>query len=142
LDVQGQQITFGYVDDDGLVRRGQISRATLKTLRRWLTERCPDRGKFAPEGSIRPFGLRFGITGAHGVSVRRTCRTEQVSAVLSAAGLKIWSTEADHRRSAEFGGGASGADPVAAAPTGTVTAQRLARGDCLVVNERKSEVSA
>ncbi|HSS26134.1 MAG TPA: hypothetical protein VLL82_17480 [Mycobacterium sp.] len=33
LDVHRQQITFDYVDSDGLVRWGQIRPATRKTLR-------------------------------------------------------------------------------------------------------------
>jgi transposase len=51
LDVHRQQITFDYVDDDGLVRWGQIRPATRTTLRRWLGERCPGGGaEFALEG--------------------------------------------------------------------------------------------
>ena len=51
LDVHRQQITFDYVDDDGLVHWGQIRPATRKTLRSWLSEHCPDGfGEFALEG--------------------------------------------------------------------------------------------
>lgn len=51
LDVHRQQITFDYVDDDGLVRWGQIRPATRKTLRGWLAEHCPDGGaEFGLEG--------------------------------------------------------------------------------------------
>jgi transposase len=51
LDVHRQQITFDYVDDDGLVHWGQIRPATRKTLRGWLAERCPGGGaEFALEG--------------------------------------------------------------------------------------------
>src|SRR6516165_1346276 len=51
LDVHRQQITFDYVDDDGLVRWGQIRPATRKTLRGWLAEHCPDGdAEFALEG--------------------------------------------------------------------------------------------
>src|SRR6185295_10807419 len=51
LDVHRQQITFDYVDDDGLVHWGQIRPATRKTLRGWLAEHCPDgNGEFALEG--------------------------------------------------------------------------------------------
>ena len=42
FDVHRQQITFDYVDDDGLVHWGQIRPATRKTLRGWLAEHCPD----------------------------------------------------------------------------------------------------
>jgi transposase len=50
FDVHRQQITFDYVDDDGLVRWGQIRPATRKTLRCWLAEHCPDGdGEFALE---------------------------------------------------------------------------------------------
>jgi hypothetical protein len=42
LDVHRQQITFDYVDNDGLVHWGQIRPATRKTLRSWLGEHCPD----------------------------------------------------------------------------------------------------
>jgi transposase len=51
FDVHRKQITFDYVDDDGLVRWGQIRPATRTTLRRWLGEHCPDgHGEFALEG--------------------------------------------------------------------------------------------
>jgi transposase len=51
FDVHRQQITFDYVDDDGLVRWGQIRPATRSTLRRWVSERCPDGdAEFALEG--------------------------------------------------------------------------------------------
>jgi transposase len=51
LDVHRQQITFDYVDSDGLVRWGQIRPATRKTLRGWLAEHCPDSdAEFALEG--------------------------------------------------------------------------------------------
>ena len=51
FDVHREQITFDYVDDDGLVHWGQIRPATRSTLRRWLAERCPDgAGEFALEG--------------------------------------------------------------------------------------------
>src|ERR1700747_3458366 len=51
LDVPEQQITFDYVDDDGLVHWGQIRPATRKTLRGWLAEHCPDGdGEFGLEG--------------------------------------------------------------------------------------------
>ena len=51
LDVHRQQITFDYVDDDGLVHWGQIRPATRKTLRVWLAEHCPDGdAEFALEG--------------------------------------------------------------------------------------------
>jgi transposase len=51
LDVHRQQITFDYVDSDGLVRWGQICPATRKTLRGWLAEHCAAGGaEFALEG--------------------------------------------------------------------------------------------
>jgi transposase len=51
LDVHRQQITFDYVDDDGLVHWGQIRPATRSTLRGWLAEQCPHGdGDFALEG--------------------------------------------------------------------------------------------
>jgi transposase len=51
LDVHRKQITFDYVDNDGLVQWGQIHPATRKTLRGWLAEHCPDGdGEFALEG--------------------------------------------------------------------------------------------
>src|SRR5271166_8633 len=51
LDVHRQQITFDYVDNDGLVRWGQIRPATRTTLRGWLNEHCLDGdGEFALEG--------------------------------------------------------------------------------------------
>jgi transposase len=51
LDVHRQQITFDYVDDDGLVRWGQIRPATRSRLRGWLAEHCTDGdAEFALEG--------------------------------------------------------------------------------------------
>jgi len=51
LDVHRQQITFDYVDDDGLVHWGQIRPATRKTLRAWLAEHCREGdAEFALEG--------------------------------------------------------------------------------------------
>jgi transposase len=51
FDVHRKQITFDYVDDDGVVRWGQIRPGTRKTLRRWLGEHCPGGGaEFALEG--------------------------------------------------------------------------------------------
>jgi transposase len=51
FDVHRKQITFDYVDDDGVVRWGQIRPATRKTLRGWLAEHCPaGDGEFALEG--------------------------------------------------------------------------------------------
>jgi transposase len=51
LDVHRQQITFEYVDDDGLVFWGQIRPATRQTLRGWLSKHCPDGdAEFALEG--------------------------------------------------------------------------------------------
>jgi transposase len=51
FDVHRRQLTFDYVDDDGLVHWGQIRPATRKTLRGWLAEHCPDGdAEFALEG--------------------------------------------------------------------------------------------
>jgi transposase len=51
FDVHRKQITFDYVDDDGLVRWGQIRPATRTTLRGWLAEHCPDGdAEFGLEG--------------------------------------------------------------------------------------------
>ena len=51
FDVHRKQITFDYVDDDGLVHWGYIRPATRKTLRSWLAEHCPGgRAEFALEG--------------------------------------------------------------------------------------------
>src|ERR1700737_2828084 len=51
FDVHRQQITFDCVDNDGLVRWGQIRPATRKTLRSWLAEHCADgEAEFALEG--------------------------------------------------------------------------------------------
>src|ERR1700739_4078613 len=51
FDVHRQQITFDYVDNDGLVRWGQIRPATRKTLRAWLAGHCAEGdGEFALEG--------------------------------------------------------------------------------------------
>jgi transposase len=53
LDVHRHQITFDYVDDDGLVHWGQIRPATRKTLGGWLAEHCAaGDAEFALEGCI------------------------------------------------------------------------------------------
>src|SRR6202171_1914988 len=44
FDVHRKQITFDYVDDDGLVRVGEIRPATRTTLRHWLSQACPAGG--------------------------------------------------------------------------------------------------
>ncbi|MFZ1178753.1 MAG: IS110 family transposase [Mycobacterium sp.] len=51
LDVHRKQITFDYVDDDGVVHWGQVRPATRKTWRAWLSEHCPGGdAQFALEG--------------------------------------------------------------------------------------------
>ena len=51
FDVHRKQITFDYVDDDGVVRWGQIRPATRTSLRGWLGEHCPEgHAEFALEG--------------------------------------------------------------------------------------------
>ena len=51
FDVHRQQITFDYVDEDGLVHWGQIRPATRTTLRRWLGVHCANGdGEFGLEG--------------------------------------------------------------------------------------------
>src|SRR6202007_435993 len=42
LDVHRQQITFDYVNNDGLVHWGQIRPAMRQGLRGWLGKPCPD----------------------------------------------------------------------------------------------------
>lgn len=67
LDVHRKQITFDYVDDDGLVRWGQIRPATRSTLRSWLSEHC--RGgdaEFALEGCT---GWRYVAEELHAAGV-------------------------------------------------------------------------
>src|SRR4029077_3054308 len=51
FDVHRKQITFDYVDNDGLVQGGEIQPATRKTLRSWLAKHCPEGAdEFALEG--------------------------------------------------------------------------------------------
>jgi transposase len=51
FDVHRKQITFDYVDSDGLVRCGEIRPATRTALRGWLGEHCPEGdAEFALEG--------------------------------------------------------------------------------------------
>jgi transposase len=67
LDVHRQQITFDYVDSDGLLRWGQIRPATRKTLRGWLGEHCPDGdAEFALEGCT---GWRYVVEELAGAGV-------------------------------------------------------------------------
>ena len=59
FDVHRKQITFDYVDDDGLVRVGEIRPATRTTLRHWLSEHCP-----AGDAGVRAGGLhRMAVCG-------------------------------------------------------------------------------
>jgi transposase len=67
FDVHRKQITFDYVDDDGLVRFGEIRPATRTMLRRWLGVHCPaGSAEFALEGCT---GWRYVVEelGAAGV---------------------------------------------------------------------------
>src|ERR1700694_1454403 len=51
FDVHRKQITFDYVDSDGLVRCGEIRPATRTALRCWLGEHCSQGdAEFALEG--------------------------------------------------------------------------------------------
>ena len=51
FDVHRKQITFDYVDDDGLVHSGEIRPATRETLRGWLGKHCASGdAEFALEG--------------------------------------------------------------------------------------------
>src|ERR1700757_5050108 len=51
FDVHRKQITFDYVDDDGVVRFGEIRPATRSTLRHWLDGHCVEgNAEFALEG--------------------------------------------------------------------------------------------
>src|SRR3954469_6374709 len=54
FDVHRKQITFDYVDGDGLVHWGQIRPATRTTLRSWRAEHCPrsSRWRAAPGGDM------------------------------------------------------------------------------------------
>src|ERR1700739_4842809 len=69
FDVHRQQITFDYVDNDGLVRWGQIRPATRKTLRAWLAGHCAaGGGEVALEG-CSGWGHGTEELGAAGVNV-------------------------------------------------------------------------
>src|SRR6202008_5148892 len=67
LDVHRQQITFDYVNNDGLVHWGQIRPATRQGLRGWLVKHCPDGdGQFALEGCTGGRDVVEGLGGAGG----------------------------------------------------------------------------
>lgn len=67
FDVHRKQITFDYVDDDGLVHWGQIRPATRKTLRGWLGEHCASGdAEFALEGCT---GWRYVVEELVGAGV-------------------------------------------------------------------------
>jgi transposase len=67
LDVHRQQITFDYIDNDGLVHWGQIRPATRQGLRGWLAKHCPDGdGQFALEGCT---GWRYVVEELAGAGV-------------------------------------------------------------------------
>src|ERR1700751_1649050 len=67
LDVPRQQITFDYIDNDGLVHWGQIRPATRQGLRGWLAKHCPDGdGQFALEGCT---GWRYVVEELAGAGV-------------------------------------------------------------------------
>ena len=57
FDVHRKQITFDYVDDDGVVRWGQIRPATRTSLRGWLVSTArrgtrSSRWRAAPDGGM------------------------------------------------------------------------------------------
>src|SRR4029078_3540466 len=86
LDVHRQQITFDYVDDDGLVHWGQIRPATRQTLRGWLGE--PFRAGEAWQACggclaehVRDGDAEFALEGCTG--------WRYVSEELAAAGLGV-----------------------------------------------------
>ena len=67
LDVHRQQITFDYIDNDGLVHWGQIRPATRQGLRGWLVKHCPDGdGQFALESCT---GWRYVVEELAGAGV-------------------------------------------------------------------------
>jgi len=65
LDVHRQQITFDYVDDDGLVHWGQIRSGDAENVAGLAGREVPRRQQ------------RFRAGGLHGVAVRRWSRTPQ-----------------------------------------------------------------
>jgi transposase len=73
FDVHRKQITFDCVDDDGLVRWGQIRPATRMTLRGWLAEHCP--------AGDAEFDAEFALEGCTG--------WRYVSEELAAAGVGV-----------------------------------------------------
>ncbi|HTY32477.1 IS110 family transposase [Mycobacterium sp.] len=67
FDVHRKQITFDYVDDDGLVRFGEIRPATRTSLRHWLGEHCANGdAEFALEGCT---GWRYVVDELAGAGV-------------------------------------------------------------------------
>jgi transposase len=95
FDVRRQQITFDYVDDDGLVRWGQIGPATRTTLRGWLGGHCPaGDAEFALEGCT---GWRYVVEelAAAGVGVHLGDPAE--IAVLRGAKKRAMTDRADAR---------------------------------------------
>ena len=96
LDVHRQQITFDYVDDDGLVHWGQIRPATRKTLRGWLAEHCPDGdGEFALEGCTgwrRASGsaLAWPAASAYGCRSRPAAGTHRLPGRFRGSSPRTW----------------------------------------------------
>jgi transposase len=82
LDVHRRQITFDYVDDDGLVHWGQIRPATRKVLRGWLAEHCAD-GDAEPSPVLCALPLLEGWRDVD--QVRREHKTRAVRLVRSTA---------------------------------------------------------
>src|SRR6478752_7522014 len=66
FDVHRKQITFDYVDDDGLVRWGQIRPATPNTLRAWLERALPGRGRGVLVGGLHWVAVRHRRGGQRG----------------------------------------------------------------------------
>ncbi len=77
FDVHRKQITFDYVDDDGLVHWGEIRPATRKTLRGWLGKHCPSGdADFALEGCT---GWRYVV------GLPRVSRTADFASIYAAS---------------------------------------------------------
>jgi hypothetical protein len=74
FDVRRKQITFDYVNSDGLVRWREIRPATRKTLRGWLGEHCPDGdAEFGLEGCTGwPRVLHSAPGASHGERILTT----------------------------------------------------------------------
>src|SRR5690349_10000741 len=135
FDVHRKQITFDYVDNDGLVRSGQIRPATRTTLRHWLSDHGlgPD-AEFALEGCT---GWRYVVDELTAAGVVAHVGDPAEIATLRGPKMRAKTDRADARLLRTLL--QEGRFPESWIPPGHVTEMRtLGRLYCTLMDERRA----